>query len=134
MRRGTLCGRGAGEGGKAGIWSSAVYGLRTPEEAAEQTGTFQIVKGTVQSVASGSGRVFLEFGPDRRKDFVVTISADGLRNFRAIGVDPFSYANHTVRVRGWIARMRRPEMDIATPQDIEVVRTPDLRGWADPEK
>ncbi|HEX4080000.1 MAG TPA: thermonuclease family protein [Rhizomicrobium sp.] len=119
---------------KAGIWSSAAYGVRTPQEAAEQTGKFQIVEGTVQSVANGGGRVFLDFGPDWRKDFAVTISADDLRNFRTIGVDPFSYANQTVRVRGWIARVRRPEMDIATPQDIEVIEAPDLRGWTDPAK
>jgi hypothetical protein len=119
---------------KAGIWSSAAYRLRTPEEAAAQTGSFQIVEGTVQSVSNGGGRIFLEFGPDRRTDFAVTISGDDLKTFRAIGVDPFSYANRTVRVRGWIARLRRPEMDIATPQDIEVLGTPDLRGWIDPGK
>jgi endonuclease YncB( thermonuclease family) len=119
---------------KAGLWSSAAYSVRTPEEAADQTGTFQIVQGTVHSVANGGGRVFLEFGPDWRKDFAVMISADDLKNFRAIGVDPFSYADQSVRVRGWIARVRRPEMDIATPQDIEVIGTPDLRGWTDPGK
>ena len=42
--------------------------------------------------------------------------------------DPFSYQNRTIRVRGWIDRVRRPEMEVATPGNIEVVESPTLRG------
>ncbi|MGH6875764.1 MAG: thermonuclease family protein [Rhizomicrobium sp.] len=113
---------------KAGIWSNAAYALATPQHAGEDTGTFQIVEGTVKSVSRGGGRVFLDFGPRRYTDFTVTISSDDLKKFREIGVDPFSYAGQTLRVRGWIVRVRRPEMEVATPEDIEVIETPALRG------
>jgi hypothetical protein len=73
--------------------------------------------------------VLLDFGSDRRKDFAATISPDDAKRFREIGVDPFAYANQTVRLRGWIERIgRRPEIEIATPEQIEVVEAPPLRG------
>lgn len=113
---------------RAGIWADAAYAVRAPSHAGDDAGTFQIVEGTVEHVIRSGGRVFLEFGADRSKDFVVTISADDLRTFREIGVDPNSYEGGTVRVRGWITRIRSPQSDIATPADIEVVRSPVLRG------
>lgn len=113
---------------RAGIWSHDAYRVRTPQQLADTDGTFQLVEGTVADVTSGGGRVFLEFGRDRHKDFAVMISGDGLKNFRSIGVDPFSYQNQTIRVRGWIDRAHRPEMEVATPADIEVIEAPALRG------
>jgi len=106
----------------SGIWSAAAYHVRTPAQATADEGTFQIVEGRVRSVAKHGGRVFLEFGSDLRSDFAVTISSDDLRNFREIGVDPFSYADAAVRARGWIERLRgHAEMEVALPDDIEIV-------------
>ena len=110
---------------KVGIWSQDAYRLRTPDQLADSGGMFRIVEGTVEDVGSVGGRVFLEFGRDRRKDFAVMISSDDLKNFRAIGVDPFSYRKLTIRVRGWIEWLRRPEMEVATPADIEVIEVPE---------
>ncbi|HEX3664980.1 MAG TPA: thermonuclease family protein [Rhizomicrobium sp.] len=113
---------------RTGIWSDEAYHVRGPTGLINAIGTFQIVEGTIEDVTGASGHVFLEFGHDRRKDFAVVISGDDLKNFRAIGVEPFSYKGQAVRVRGWIDRMRRPEMEIATPANIEVMETPELRG------
>ena len=110
---------------KAGIWSDASYAVRGPPETGADVGTFQIVEGTVASVSRSAGRVFLDFGPDRHGDFAATISSDDLKRFREVGVDPFAYANETVRVRGWVERIgRRPEIEIATPEQVEIVETP----------
>jgi micrococcal nuclease len=113
---------------RRGIWSLAAYRVRTPEQLGDASGTFQIVEGTVESVSNTGGRVFLEFGRDRRKDFAVVITTDDLKIFRSVGVDPFGYQNQTVRVRGWIDQSRHPEMEVATPADIEVIESPTLRG------
>jgi hypothetical protein len=113
---------------KLGIWSLDAYRVRTPAQLGDANGTFQIVEGTVESVSNGGGRIFLEFGTDRRKDFAVVITTDDLKSFRSIGVDPFSYQNQTVRVHGWIDQSRHPEMEVATPADIEVIESPTLRG------
>lgn len=109
---------------KTGLWSDAAYAVRTPSDTSTEVDTFQIVEATVVSVSRSAGRVFLDFGPDRHSGFVATISPDDLRRFREIGVDPSAYANQTIRLRGWVERIRsRPEIEIATPRQIEVVDT-----------
>lgn len=111
---------------RSGIWHAAAYRVRTPQDAANDVDTFQIVEGTVTRVSQSAGRVYFDFGQQRQ--FAGTISAEDLRNFRRIGVDPFGYAGQTVRLRGWVERVRRPEIELAVPQDIEVIDAPALRG------
>jgi micrococcal nuclease len=113
---------------RVGIWSLDAYRVRSPAQLDGESGRFQIVEGTVEDVTSAGGRVFLDFGHDPRNGFAAVITADDLRNFRTIGVDPFGYRNATVRIRGWVDRVRRPEIEIATPADVEVIRTPAMRG------
>jgi hypothetical protein len=51
-----------------------------------------------------------------------------MRSFRNAGVDPQSYEGKTVRVRGWIETLRRPEIEVAVPEDIEVLDTMENEG------
>jgi len=105
-----------------GIWSQAMYAIRAPSEALSgDTDTFQVVKGTILSADVKNGRGYLDFGSDWRRDFTVTISPDDMKTFREAGVDPQSYEGKTVRVRGWIESLHRPEIEIAGPEDIEVL-------------
>jgi len=113
---------------RSGIWAQAAYGVRTPAQLGRDIGTFQIVEGKIVSANVSGGRAYLDFGPDWHKDFTVVISTADLRNFRETGVDPRSYAGKTVRVRGWIERMGRPEMEVAIPEAIEVTDAGPLRG------
>jgi micrococcal nuclease len=106
---------------KLGIWAERAYGVRTPAQAADAIGTFQIVEGRVVSVTRRGGRVYLDFRVDTTNKFVATISPGDLKAFRQTGVDPLSYAGHTLRVRGWIERHIRPEIEIAIPEDIEMI-------------
>jgi hypothetical protein len=118
---------------KIGIWSDPAYAVRAASETAADVGTFQIVQGTVMSVARSAGRVFLDFGGDRHSEFVATISPEDLKRFRQVGVDPFAYANETVRVRGWVGRIgRRPEIEIAAPAQVEVLEAPQAGKAASP--
>jgi hypothetical protein len=108
---------------KVGIWSSAAYAVRSPSQLDDDIGTFQIVEGTVARVSESGGRVFLDFGADQ--DFAATISSDDRKRFREIGVDPYAYANQTVRLRGWVEPLHdRPEIELATPGQVEVVDAP----------
>jgi micrococcal nuclease len=114
---------------KAGLWASSDYAIRTPSQTEGDVGTFQIVEGVVDSVSSNGGRVFLDFAQGERTGFVATISPDDMKRFREIGVEPFAYANETVRVRGWIERVSsRPEIALATPAQVEVVEATQSRG------
>jgi hypothetical protein len=105
---------------KLGIWASPAYRVRAPSQLTGDSATFQIVEGKIDSATRRGGRIFLDFGAPA--GFEVVISPDDLRNFHAIGVDPYGYEGRSVRVRGWIERIRgRSEIEIATPDDIEVL-------------
>ena len=108
----------------AGIWVSSAYAVRTPDQLEGTLGTFQIVQGRVLSAAVKDGRAFLDFGNDWRKDFKVTISPNDLRRFRDTGVDPRSYEGLTLRVRGFVDQLGGPEIEVASPEAIEVIQAP----------
>jgi micrococcal nuclease len=108
-----------------GLWASTAYAIRTPDSLRwRDLGTFQIVEGAVRSAAVRGSRAYLNFGRNWRTDFTVTISPNDMKAFRAAGIDPYSYANKTVRVRGWVDRLNGYEIEIAVPEDIELVLAP----------
>ena len=104
---------------KQGIWVSSAYAVRTPDTLAADTGTFQIVQGTVTQTSVVNGRAYLNFGMDWKTDFTVSISPDDMKTFAAAGVDPRAYQGKTVRVRGMVQQLNGPEIEIATPVAIE---------------
>ncbi|MEI9932248.1 MAG: thermonuclease family protein [Rhizomicrobium sp.] len=105
-----------------GLWAVSAYRLRAPEDLGGDTGTFQIVQGKVLNADVKNGRAYLDFGPDWRTDFTVTIAPEDLVNFRFDGVDPRDYAGKTIRVRGIVQRFNGPEIEIANPKQIEVLQ------------
>ncbi|MGD0193059.1 MAG: thermonuclease family protein [Rhizomicrobium sp.] len=105
-----------------GIWSQGPYAVRSASSSlAGDTDTFQVVKGTILSANVRNGRGYLDFGTDWHRDFTATISPEDLKSFREAGVDPESYEGKTVLVRGWVEKLRRPEIEVAVPEDIEVL-------------
>jgi endonuclease YncB( thermonuclease family) len=110
---------------RVGLWSQAAYSVRAATAALSgDADTFQIVKGTILSANIRNGRGYLDFGADWRHDFTVMISPEDMKAFRAMGVDPQSYEGKTVRVRGWMDSLHRPEINVAGPEDIEVLDAP----------
>ncbi|MFQ5776229.1 MAG: thermonuclease family protein [Kiloniellaceae bacterium] len=104
-----------------GIWADPFYAVRTPEQAAQRVGGFELVQGRVRAVAEVRGRVYLNFGPDWRSDFTVTLAPAARRVFAAAGVDPASYAGRVVRVRGWLKSFNGPMIEATHPEQIEVI-------------
>ena len=107
-----------------GIWATGFYDVRTPTELEGMLGTFQIVEGKVLSTGIKNGRAFLDFGADWRHDFKVTVSPDDVKRFRDTGVDPRTYEGLTVRVRGFVEQLGGPEIEVSSPEAIEVVQGP----------
>jgi endonuclease YncB( thermonuclease family) len=104
-----------------GLWALPAYAVRNPDTVIRDIGTFQIVEGKVANAEVKSGRAYLNFGADWRTDFTVVINPADMASFRALGVDPRSYAGQTVRVRGLVQSLNGPEIEVANPQSIEVV-------------
>ena len=92
-----------------------------PKPLRATAGTFQIVEGVVKSADVRGGRAYLNFGADWRTDFTATISPADMKLFRASGIDPRRLAGKRVRVRGWIQSLNGPEIEIAEPEQIEVL-------------
>ncbi|MGN6515460.1 MAG: thermonuclease family protein, partial [Rhizomicrobium sp.] len=78
------------------------------------------VEGRVESAAVKS-RGYLNFGDDWKNDFTATIAPDDMKAFRAAGIDLETYPGKIVRVRGVVEWHNGPEIEIASPSDIEVV-------------
>ncbi|MEI9989746.1 MAG: thermonuclease family protein [Rhizomicrobium sp.] len=106
---------------RIGLWSVPAYAVRTPDSVGRDTGTFQVVEGTVKNAELKNGRAYLNFGADWRTDFTVTVDPEDMPNFRKLGVDPRAYAGQTVRVRGLVQFLNGPEIEVANPQSVEVV-------------
>ena len=104
-----------------GLWAVPAYQVRTPDTLGADTGTFQIVQGTVFSAEVKDGRAYIDFGADYKTDFTVTISPEDMANFRSQSVDPRLYAGKTIRVRGIVQQFNGPEIEIANPEQVEVL-------------
>ncbi|HEY0283336.1 MAG TPA: thermonuclease family protein [Rhizomicrobium sp.] len=113
---------GVARAARLGLWSLPAYAIRTPETLKADVGTFQIVFGKVLSADKRDGRVFLNFGPDWKTDFTVTISPDDMKTFRRMGVDPLDYQDKLIRVRGIVQWFNGPEIEIGNPKQIELLQ------------
>jgi endonuclease YncB( thermonuclease family) len=106
----------------AGIWSSPAYAIRTPDNVKADVGTFQVVQGRVLNADVHDGRAYLNFGPNWKTDFTVTISPDDMATFKRMGVDPLGYQGKLVSVRGIVQWENGPEIELGNPKQIEVVQ------------
>jgi micrococcal nuclease len=104
-----------------GIWAHAFYRIRTTDDAEADIGSFQIVEGTVLDRARVGERIYLNFGPDWRTDFTVSIETRLLPAFEGTGLDPMMLKGRTIRVRGWIESRNGPLIEATHPEQIEVL-------------
>ena len=105
-----------------GLWADPAYAFRAPDAVAADAGTFQIVVGKVLNAAANNGNVYLNFGQDWRRDFTVTISADDVKTFKRMGVDPLNYEGKLIRVRGIVQTNNGPEIAVGNPKQIELLQ------------
>lgn len=107
-----------------GIWAHPFYRIRGPEELGGDIDSFQIVEAVVKAAAARSGRTYLNFGADHRRDFTVSIPSAALRDFRAAGLDPLQLTGRTIRVRGWVEERNGPAIEATHPEQIELLDQP----------
>ncbi len=106
---------------RRGIWAHPFYAVRTPTNAGRYTDTFQVVEDRVLDAAKVKGRVYLNFGPDWRTDFTVSIKPRVARLFRKAGIDLLDLKGRPLRVRGWLKRWNGPLIEASHPEQIEVL-------------
>lgn len=101
---------------RLGIWSDNRYGVRTPEETDKHLNGFEIVEGRVMAADQVGGRVYLNFGPDWRTDFTVSIAPTDVRTFRREGIDLLAMQGKRIRVRGWLRSYNGLVIDVTHPE------------------
>jgi micrococcal nuclease len=111
---------------KSGLWSLERYKIITPEEAAAKAGGVAIVEGRIHSTAMQQNRIYLNFGPNWKSDFTITIMPENRRLFFDRNIDPLKWNNKLVRVRGWIGDYNGPFIDVDHPEQIQVLEDGDF--------
>ena len=111
---------------RRGMWADATYAVRPtdPGKLERDVGTFQIVEGRVVSVAKIRGQVYLNFGDDFKTDVTAVIPPDVVPMFTKAKLDPLTFKDKTVRVRGYVRSYNGPSLDITHPEQVEVTTGP----------
>jgi len=104
-----------------GIWGNPYYGVRTALETPQYFRSFQLVEGRVLKTAVIKRRGYLNFGPDWRTDFTISIAPRNMRAFRALGRRLEAYEGKRVPVRGWLKSYNGPVIDATHPEQIEIL-------------
>ncbi len=104
-----------------GMWNHPFYRIRAPQDAEHDMDSFQIVAGVVLDRARVRDRIYLNFGPDWRTDFTVSIDTRLLPAFAKMDLDPMDLKGRRIRVRGWIVSHNGPLIEATHPEQIEVL-------------
>ncbi|WP_236262464.1 thermonuclease family protein [Caenispirillum salinarum] len=106
-----------------GIWALDWYAVRDAERLAQRRGPvpdgFFLVRGTVRDVARVRGTTYLNFGPDWRTDFTVSIDSRARRLFEDAGVDLEALEGREVLARGWIRSRNGPMIEATHPEQLQ---------------
>ena len=112
--------RAKGEG-VWGSWAYRVLAADNVERLGRLTRSYQLVEGVVAQVGEASGRIYLNFDKDWRKDFTVLIERKDGEAFKAAGIDPKAFAGKKLRVRGWIEWRNGPMIHATHVEQIELL-------------
>lgn len=111
--------------GRRGLWADPNFApLRSDDyrRFRAENGRFVLVEGKVLSVRESGATIYVNFGRRFTRDFSLTIVRRLHAQFTAAGLEPKALEGRRIRVRGWLERRRGPIMDVATPDQIELIQ------------
>lgn len=105
-----------------GIWSGEGGRLLEHHQAAQGMERVRVVRGQVMSVAERGNWIFLNFGPDYRTDFTVSIRKEEWESqfVPQVRAMPF-YKGKQVEVRGRIHERNGPNIQVYHPYQVRIV-------------
>ena len=106
---------------RRGVWAHHFYRVRHVSELRCDGKTFQIAECRVLEVATVKGRTCLNFGPDWRTDFTITVQSRDRRRFVKGGDGFGSLKGRLVRVRGWLRLRNDHRIEATHLEQIEVL-------------
>lgn len=105
---------------KRGLWRYAVYRIRDAADARDAIGSFNLVEGVVVAAARNGGRIYLNFDEDFRTDFTASVSSTSARRWKKT-IDLETLASARLRIRGHVAWINGPSIEIGHPLAVEVL-------------
>jgi endonuclease YncB( thermonuclease family) len=109
---------------RLGVWASYVYRIEQAldvQRLGRLIHSYQLVEGTVMAVGEGGGRLYLNFTPDWRSDFTVSVDRKDASAFAAAGIDLRALAGRRLRARGFLAWRNGPTIEATHPEQIELL-------------
>ena len=109
---------------RLGVWASYVYRIEQAldvQRLGRLIHSYQLVEGTVVAVGEGGGRLYLNFTPDWRSDFTVSVDRKDASAFAAAGIDLRALAGRRLRARGFLAWRNGPTIEATHPEQIELL-------------
>lgn len=109
---------------RRGVWGSWAYRIESAldvQRLGRLIHSYQLVEGTVVAVGEGGGRLYLNFGPDWRSDFTVSIDRKNVSAFAAAGIDLRTLTGRRLRARGFLAWRGGPMIEATHPEQIELL-------------
>jgi endonuclease YncB( thermonuclease family) len=108
---------------KLGIWAetSAIKNAESPGDILSAIGHFSVVEGRVLSVRQAGAMTYLNFGRNWTRDFAATISRRIMPAFESAGLEPKSFENRRIRVRGVVSSRGGPRIELLRVGQVEVL-------------
>nr|WP_321443131.1 hypothetical protein [uncultured Cohaesibacter sp.] len=106
---------------KRGVWKEPAYQTKTVTDLhlSAIVSTYQIFHGKVQAVTRNeSGTSYLNFGPNWKTDFTVTLSEKSLATWEAENKSLDALKNAYIYVRGWVETRGGPLIRVRHPAQL----------------
>lgn len=108
----------------SGFWGDGAHEVLAaePNVLAQHVGEIRLVSGRVFGMTRlGSGRTYINFGPDWRSDFTIMIAEDDIGLFDDEAWAASALERRRVRVRGRIVETNGPMIRLDHPERLEVL-------------
>lgn len=102
-----------------GLWADRRFRVLTTDEAPRHIDSFQIVEGTVVSVAALRNRAYINFGSDWRTDFTIALDRRILKALAPGNAD--FLVGRRLRARGWLKSFNGPMIEATHSEKIELI-------------
>lgn len=112
---------------RQGLWGDKRYQPRHADQFIP-AGRFEIVEGTVLATGRGTGRTYVNFGPDWKTDFTITIGTEAAKLLRQAHITPRKLEGQKVRIRGYVLLTNGPMIELSHPQQLELLDPPPEKG------
>ncbi|WP_366554656.1 hypothetical protein [Aquibaculum sediminis] len=104
-----------------GLWADPAHQPLHHSEARRALGRFALIEGRVLAAADVRGTGYLNFEVDWREDFTIRLPSAVLRRLARQGQLLSAYEGRRVRVRGWVFFSGGAMIEVASPQQIELL-------------